>query len=130
MKVFTSATLIWVSTAVKMSSPLASSLSSLAIVSMYEAKSATAAMTADPIDFGAEEASRVYHTDREPTMVELYSRALAHNVQRLPNFARFSLGTARKVAARSTGAPDRCARARPCPRAWACRGAARHFPRR
>jgi WS/DGAT/MGAT family acyltransferase len=56
-------------------------------------------MTADPIDFGAEEASRVYHTDREPTMVELYSRALAHNVQRLPNFARFSIGTARKVAA-------------------------------
>ncbi|MDH4106568.1 MAG: wax ester/triacylglycerol synthase family O-acyltransferase [Gammaproteobacteria bacterium] len=56
-------------------------------------------MTPDPIDFGAEEASRVYHTDREPTMVELYSRALAHNVQRLPNFARFSIGTARKVAA-------------------------------
>jgi WS/DGAT/MGAT family acyltransferase len=57
-------------------------------------------LTPDPIDFDAEDAARpVYHVDREPTLVELYSRALAHNVQRLPNFARFSLGTARKVAA-------------------------------
>jgi len=57
-------------------------------------------LTPDPIDVEADEAvSRVYHVDREPTLVELYSRALAHNVQRLPNFARFSFGTARKVAA-------------------------------
>ncbi len=57
-------------------------------------------LTPDQIDFDAEEqsASGIYHADREPTLVELYSRALAHNVQRLPNFARFSLGTARKVA--------------------------------
>lgn len=56
-------------------------------------------LTPDPIDIDTEDAQRVFHVDREPTMVELYSRALAHNVQRLPNFARFSLGTARKVAA-------------------------------
>ena len=57
-------------------------------------------LTPETIDFDAEEsnASGIYHADREPTMVELYSRALAHNVQKLPNFARFSLGTARKVA--------------------------------
>jgi diacylglycerol O-acyltransferase / wax synthase len=57
-------------------------------------------LTPDPIDIAADEAIRhVYHVDREPTLVELYSRALAHNVQRLPNLARFSFGTARKVAA-------------------------------
>jgi WS/DGAT/MGAT family acyltransferase len=56
-------------------------------------------LTPEPIDFDAEDAQRVFHVDRDPTLVELYSRALAHNVQRLPNFARFSLGTARKVAA-------------------------------
>ena len=57
-------------------------------------------LTPDQIDFDAEEqnASGIYHADREPTLVELYSRALAHNVQKLPNFARFSFGTARKVA--------------------------------
>jgi WS/DGAT/MGAT family acyltransferase len=55
-------------------------------------------LTPESIDFDAEEANVVYHRDREPTLIELYSRALAHNVQRLPNFARFSLGTARKVA--------------------------------
>ena len=57
-------------------------------------------LTPETIDFDAEEAnaSGIYHADREPTMVELYSRALAHNVQKLPDFARFSLGTARKVA--------------------------------
>jgi WS/DGAT/MGAT family acyltransferase len=56
-------------------------------------------LTPETIDYTAEDAARVYHVDREPTLVELYSRALAHNVQRLPNFARFSIGTARKVAA-------------------------------
>ncbi len=57
-------------------------------------------LTPESIDFDAEErsASGIYHADREPTLVELYSRALAHNVQKLPNIARFSLGTARKVA--------------------------------
>ncbi len=58
-------------------------------------------LTPESIDFDAEEqsASGIYRADREPTLVELYSRALAHNVQKLPNFARFSLGTARRVAA-------------------------------
>jgi WS/DGAT/MGAT family acyltransferase len=65
-------------------------------------------LTPEPIDFDAEElASQVYHADREPTLVELYSRALAHNVQKLPNFARFSLGTARKVASLGADAMTR-----------------------
>jgi WS/DGAT/MGAT family acyltransferase len=43
-------------------------------------------------------ARHVFHSDREPTLAELYSRALVHNVERLPGFARFSLGTARRIA--------------------------------
>jgi diacylglycerol O-acyltransferase len=42
-------------------------------------------------------ASTVFHKDREPTLVELYSRALVHGVQRVPTIAKFSLSTARKV---------------------------------
>jgi diacylglycerol O-acyltransferase len=42
-------------------------------------------------------ASTVFHADREPTLVELYSRALVHGVQRVPSIARFSASTARKV---------------------------------
>jgi diacylglycerol O-acyltransferase len=42
-------------------------------------------------------AATVFHKDREPTLVELYSRALVHGVQRVPSIARFSLSTARKV---------------------------------
>jgi WS/DGAT/MGAT family acyltransferase len=66
-------------------------------------------LTPESIDFDAEErsASGIYHADREPTMVELYSRALAHNVQKLPDMARFSLGTARKVASLGTEALTR-----------------------
>lgn len=57
-------------------------------------------LTPESIDFDAEErsATGIYQADREPTLVELYSRALAHNVQKLPGIARFSLGTARKAA--------------------------------
>jgi diacylglycerol O-acyltransferase len=42
-------------------------------------------------------ASTVFHKDREPTLVELYSRALVHGVQRVPSIAKFSFSTARKV---------------------------------
>jgi diacylglycerol O-acyltransferase / wax synthase len=49
-------------------------------------------LTPESIDFDAEErnASGIYHADREPTLVELYSRALAHNVQKLPSIARLA----------------------------------------
>jgi WS/DGAT/MGAT family acyltransferase len=58
-------------------------------------------LTPEPLDFDEDaepDAHQVYHSDREPTLVDLYSRALVHNVERLPNFARFSLGTARRIA--------------------------------
>jgi WS/DGAT/MGAT family acyltransferase len=58
-------------------------------------------LTPEPVDFDEDtepHARHVFHSDREPTLAELYSRALVHNVERLPGFARFSLGTARRIA--------------------------------
>jgi diacylglycerol O-acyltransferase / wax synthase len=57
-------------------------------------------LSPEPLDFDEDgpDPQQVFHADREPTLVELYSRALIHNVERLPSFARFSLGTARRVA--------------------------------
>ena len=46
----------------------------------------------------AHAAARVFHADREPTAVELYSRALVHNLQNVPSLARFSFDTARRLA--------------------------------
>jgi WS/DGAT/MGAT family acyltransferase len=45
-----------------------------------------------------------FTADREPTLPELYSRALIQNVERLPSLARFSLDTARRIAALGAGA--------------------------
>jgi WS/DGAT/MGAT family acyltransferase len=39
-----------------------------------------------------------FTADREPQLPELYSRALIQNIGRLPSLARFSLGTARRIA--------------------------------
>ena len=39
-----------------------------------------------------------YTADREPRLLELYSRAVAHGLERMPSLARFSLGTARRLA--------------------------------
>lgn len=36
--------------------------------------------------------------DREPTPLELYSRAVVHNVQKVPTLAKFSLSTAKRIA--------------------------------
>jgi diacylglycerol O-acyltransferase / wax synthase len=62
-------------------------------------------LTPEPLNDAAEEqaASRVYHADREPTMAELYSRALVHNVERVPSLARFSFNTARRLASVGAG---------------------------
>ena len=59
-------------------------------------------LTPEPIDFDAVEAhsaSTVFHSDPEPSMSELYARAALHNVSRVPSLAKFSLQTARRVAA-------------------------------
>jgi WS/DGAT/MGAT family acyltransferase len=39
-----------------------------------------------------------FTADREPQLPELYSRALIQNIGRLPSLARFSLGTAKRIA--------------------------------
>ena len=56
-------------------------------------------LTPEPLDLDQEErnAAGIFHADREPTLLELYTRAIMHNVRRVPTIARFSLGTARKV---------------------------------
>ena len=56
-----------------------------------------------PEDFTDNGSDRTRYRDREPTAVELYSRALAHNVQRVPKIARFSVETAARLASLSAG---------------------------
>lgn len=55
-------------------------------------------------DFGetAEQAPR--YSDREPSAVELYSRALAHSVTRVPKLAKFTFDTAARFAGMGAGA--------------------------
>jgi WS/DGAT/MGAT family acyltransferase len=50
------------------------------------------------LDLEERNAAGIFHADREPTLLELYSRAVMHNVRRVPTLAKFSVGTARKVA--------------------------------
>ena len=54
-------------------------------------------MTPEPID---EDDAPLggFTADREPSLPELYSRALIQNVERLPSLAKFSLSTAKRVA--------------------------------
>jgi len=66
-------------------------------------------ITPEPIDFGDERDQQQFHADREPTAIELYSRALVHNVERMPGLARFSLGTARRLAGLGAGAVNKLA---------------------
>ena len=57
-------------------------------------------LTPEAIDTTIEEQddAKVFHADREPTLTELYSRALAHNLQNLPTLARFSFDTTKHLA--------------------------------
>ena len=66
-------------------------------------------LSPEPLDLDEEErnAAGIFHADREPTLVELYSRALAHNVGSVPTIAKFSLSTARKLASIGAGALTR-----------------------
>jgi len=67
-------------------------------------------LSPDPIDLDADEEAEVrYHADREPTAVELYSRALVHNIEKMPSLAKFSLETVRKLAALGAGQAGRIA---------------------
>jgi diacylglycerol O-acyltransferase / wax synthase len=61
-------------------------------------------LTPEPLDIDAMDADVArYYADREPTGVELYSRALVHNLEKVPSLAKFSLGTARKLATLGAG---------------------------
>ncbi|HQR49992.1 MAG TPA: wax ester/triacylglycerol synthase family O-acyltransferase, partial [Steroidobacteraceae bacterium] len=51
----------------------------------------------EPPDLDEAETRRLLHVDREPTAIELYSRAVVHNLQRVPGLAKFSLGSARRL---------------------------------
>ena len=64
----------------------------------------------EPIDFGDEADKQRFHADREPTALELYSRALVHNVERVPGLAKFTVGTARRLAGLGAGAVGKLAR--------------------
>jgi len=66
-------------------------------------------VTADPLDFDAEPERRRIDADREPTAIELYSRALAHQVERVPGLARFSFDSARRLGALGIEAVSRLA---------------------
>jgi WS/DGAT/MGAT family acyltransferase len=45
----------------------------------------------------SDEATGGYTADREPSLPELYTRAMMHSIERLPSLARFSIGTARRL---------------------------------
>lgn len=55
-------------------------------------------LSPEPLDLGAEVEEK-FAADREPTAVELYSRAVLNGVERLPAFARFTAGAVRRLAA-------------------------------
>ena len=52
----------------------------------------------------ADEPMGGFVADREPSLPELYSRALIQNIERLPSLARFSLDTARRFVSLGAGA--------------------------
>jgi WS/DGAT/MGAT family acyltransferase len=60
-------------------------------------------VTADPLDFDAEPEQQSFHADREPTAIELYSRALVHQIERVPGLAKFSIGSARRLGSLGAG---------------------------
>jgi WS/DGAT/MGAT family acyltransferase len=66
-------------------------------------------ITPEPIDFDAMAELQQFHADREPTTIELYSRAIVHNMERVPGLAKFSVDTARRFASLGAGALSKMA---------------------
>jgi diacylglycerol O-acyltransferase len=56
-----------------------------------------------PVEAIEEPVQRTRFRDREPSPIELYTRALVNNVQRVPRVARFSLQTATRLAGLGAG---------------------------
>jgi len=61
-------------------------------------------LTPEPIDEDEDMPLGGFTADREPGLPELYSRALVQNIEKLPSLARFTLGTARRIASLGAGA--------------------------
>jgi diacylglycerol O-acyltransferase len=61
-----------------------------------------------PVEAIEEPVQRTRFRDREPSPIELYTRALVNNVQRVPRVARFSLQTASSARCCRTRAFPRC----------------------
>jgi WS/DGAT/MGAT family acyltransferase len=67
-------------------------------------------LTPEPLDVDGTDVDEArYYADREPTGFELYSRALVHNLEKMPSLAKFSLSTARKLATLGAGKVGRMA---------------------
>jgi len=66
-------------------------------------------LTPEPVDFEDLASGSRFHADREPTTLELCSRALVHNVERVPGLAKFTVGTARRLASLGAGAVTKLA---------------------
>jgi WS/DGAT/MGAT family acyltransferase len=60
----------------------------------------------DVADAAADDAPS-YVADREPTLPELYSRAVVHALEKVPTLARFSLDTTRRVVSLGAAAASR-----------------------
>jgi len=56
-------------------------------------------ITPDSADEDVEAEQQRFHADREPTAIELYSRALVHNVERVPALAKFTIDSAWRLGA-------------------------------
>jgi len=61
-------------------------------------------LSPEPLDDDALESDAQFAADRDPTAIELYSRALVNSIERLPAMAKFSLDTARKLTSLGTDA--------------------------
>lgn len=64
-------------------------------------------LTPEPFDLHAveaESAATAYPSDAEPTMTELYSRALLHNARQLPSLVRVTAETTRNLVAQGSEA--------------------------
>lgn len=67
-------------------------------------------LSPEPLDLDEGDAEQErYHADREPTSVELYSRAVVNNLEKMPSLARFSFDTARRLATLGVGAMGKMA---------------------
>jgi diacylglycerol O-acyltransferase / wax synthase len=60
-------------------------------------------ITPDSSGLDDEPEQQRFHADREPTTIELYSRALVHNVERVPALAKFTIDSARRLGALGAG---------------------------